>query len=116
VLPLPRGEGWPARRSAFDEGGGEGESGFPLFPTPHSALRTWKGGEFTLSPHFVVHFIDPVTLLLHRSKTPLLRPRPIFQTRSYGEPAASSCVTKGVGPVFVQKTMPSTPPVGLSAK
>jgi hypothetical protein len=28
VRPLPRGEGWPARRSAFDEGGGEGEFDF----------------------------------------------------------------------------------------
>src|SRR5262245_13931964 len=25
VLPLPTAEGWPALRSAFDEGGGEGE-------------------------------------------------------------------------------------------
>jgi hypothetical protein len=76
VLPLPRGEGRV-----------RGNLAFLTFHTPHSALER---GEFTLSPHFVAHFVDPVSPLLHHSKTPFSQiSRSFHHVRSF-EPQNNS--------------------------
>jgi hypothetical protein len=60
-LPIPRS---PIPRSPI-----------PRSPIPHSALER---GEFTLSRHFVAHFVDPVSPLLHYSITPFFQISRIF--------------------------------------